>query len=438
MVVSWAYNAGTNTATASGAGSTDFAALVAADTAGGWGVYTADATGTQIICGGKIFIGDGTAGSTTLLADSSKEIIFTAAAVSADYTYLLYVREYASLKLGNVVDATTKSTNNGVTIISLQNNYNSISMLMSRTTAGTTELYGCTFEGLYRRHFIRGYVGGETITAFNCITDYVCFQALTTDFFNINAVGRANTFPMLELLGGTLNILRVSNAVYGYWQTSTATADSTISGYYARNITKFGYFAGSKNVYFVNPDSSSWVFTYSTFTGKVYRQYEFDLQTAAGATVTLTDKDDNVVFSVTADAVTGKIATQTVSRGYYAQATGDTLQDYSPHTLTITGTGYIPYVRTFTLEEKTKWLIELHDQLAGNADEADVASGKLFYKDDADTILVGSKVEAPAGGATTYVTVTEAPEDYEPLKELVVCLLDQKNLIRKTAGIPLE
>jgi hypothetical protein len=31
----------------------------------------------------------------------------------------------------------------------------------------------------------------------------------------------------------------------------------------------------------------------------------------------------------------GDIATQTVSRGYYDQAHGNTLQDYGPHTLTI-------------------------------------------------------------------------------------------------------
>jgi hypothetical protein len=54
LVVTWTYNAGTNTATASGAGSTNFAGLVAADVAGGWGKFTADASGTQILCQGKI------------------------------------------------------------------------------------------------------------------------------------------------------------------------------------------------------------------------------------------------------------------------------------------------------------------------------------------------------------------------------------------------
>lgn len=58
--VTWAYNSTTNVATASGTGTTNFAALVAADTAGGWGKLTADATGTQISCAAKIVIGDGT------------------------------------------------------------------------------------------------------------------------------------------------------------------------------------------------------------------------------------------------------------------------------------------------------------------------------------------------------------------------------------------
>ena len=51
--VTWTYNSATNTATASGTGTTNFSELVQADIDGDWGgVYTSDATGTQILCQG--------------------------------------------------------------------------------------------------------------------------------------------------------------------------------------------------------------------------------------------------------------------------------------------------------------------------------------------------------------------------------------------------
>jgi hypothetical protein len=97
------------------------------------------------------------------------------------------------------------------------------------------------------------------------------------------------------------------------------------------------------------------------------------------------------VFSVTADVVTGAIATQTVSRGYYNQPNGDTLQDYGPFTLTITKAGKMPYTQTgIVLSEKTKLLIALRDQLTGTATAANVAAEATFYKDDADSKLTGT------------------------------------------------
>lgn len=424
MVVTWAYNAGTNTATATGSGSTNFAALVAADTAGGWGKYTADATGTQIICAGKVLVGG--SGQTVAFADTSKQVIFLTGITSGGNLLATY-NTGSSITLGTLINATAKTTSDGCSIRSLETtNTNNI------LDGDNINLYSCEVGSNAKNAYI--YISTGKI--YNCVFDnQIVFTPRSSDVFNVFMT--RTRFLQADSLWGTTTLSNVSLMAS---QTYIRFANNaTVSNIYGRGFTdtKSFTFTGAYTCYLVNPDFDTYSFSW-TGAGVCYRQYTFDLQTAADATVTLTDKDDNVVFSVTADAVTGKIATQTVSRGYYNQTNGDTLQDYSPHTLTITGTGYIPYVRTFTLEEKTKWLIELHDQLAGNATEADVASGKLFYKDDADTILVGSKVEAPSGGATTYVTVTEAPEDYEPLKELVVCLLDQKNLIRKTAGIPLE
>jgi hypothetical protein len=122
------------------------------------------------------------------------------------------------------------------------------------------------------------------------------------------------------------------------------------------------------NVYCVNFEVDSWVFTWygaTGGTGTIYRQYTFDLKVTdkdqnaiSGATVTVKDKDGNTVFSVTSNA-SGDIATQTVSRGYYDQTHGDTLQEYSPHTLTITKEGYQTYTGNLTLSQKTNRTIAL-------------------------------------------------------------------------------
>jgi hypothetical protein len=135
-----------------------------------------------------------------------------------------------------------------------------------------------------------------------------------------------------------------------------------VNGLYARGYTTLyrasTSWSGTAN--FVNFDVDAWTFSWAAdATGKAYRQYTFDLKVtdSAGnpvnlATVQLKDKSSGTVFTVTTNS-TGDIPTQTVSRGYYNQANGNTLQDYSPHTLTIVKTGYTTYTQKFTLTGKT-------------------------------------------------------------------------------------
>jgi hypothetical protein len=78
----------------------------------------------------------------------------------------------------------------------------------------------------------------------------------------------------------------------------------------------------------------------------------------SSATVTLKDKNGTQIFSVVTDA-NGNIATQTVSRGYYDGAHGNTLQDCSPHTLTISKAGYQTYVSILTLTAAINLFIKL-------------------------------------------------------------------------------
>jgi hypothetical protein len=179
----------------------------------------------------------------------------------------------------------------------------------------------------------------------------------------------------------------------------------------------------SANHYLINVETDTWAFQWldANETGKIYRQYEFDLTTEPSAQVTLKDNAANTVFSVASNAVTGAIATQVVSRGYYQRSTGNTLQDYGPFTLTITKAGKMPYTQTgIVLTEKTKLQIELRDQLTGTADIGDVVAGATFYKDDADTKLTGTLV-----GPAVFVDVASGM----PVLNLAPKKLTNKNVL---------
>ena len=74
--------------------------------------------------------------------------------------------------------------------------------------------------------------------------------------------------------------------------------------------------------------------------------------------MTLKDKDNTQIFSLSTDA-NGQITQQNVQYGYYDQAHGDTLQAYSPHTLTVSKAGYETRTYKLTVDEKVDWRITL-------------------------------------------------------------------------------
>jgi hypothetical protein len=434
VVVSWAYNAGTNTATASGAGSTNFAALVAADTAGGWGKFTADATGTQIKIGGFIRIGDGT--NTCAFADSGKQILILSGFITATFQYVIQVNANSTLTLGLLSDLTTRQTYGGCQFVSLEATYLGTYFVAGNGT-GLVYVYSCSFQASILHHVTAA--GGRV---WNCIlsNSTMLRESTNVDAYNLT-VQKSASYHGIGSCTGTFDRLMITgcaNAFYCSVSVGAAAFKNAVCLGNTRVASIYG--TGSTDYSLTNVDADVWAFTYSaTYTGKVYRQYEFDLTITdyagnplATATVTLKDKNNTQIFSLTTDA-NGQIATQTVSRGYYAQATGNTLQDYSPHTLTITKTGYIPITRIFTFTEKTKWMAAMHAQLAGDAAAADVKTSKKFYKDDADSQQTGTldqsdataTAEDIASGKTAYnnfsnITGTYTPPTVVPRVRVVV------------------
>jgi len=134
-----------------------------------------------------------------------------------------------------------------------------------------------------------------------------------------------------------------------------------------------GYAITNSN-YVINYDTDAWNIDWwgADGGGKIYRQYEFDLKVIDKdnipintATVKICDKDRNLIVETTTTA-SGVIATQSISRGYYDQANGDTLQEASPHLIKIEKAGYTTYEADFTLDAQKDWLIALQTTILRN------------------------------------------------------------------------
>jgi hypothetical protein len=394
LVVTWAYNAGTNTATASGAGSTNFAALVAADTAGGWGKFTADASGTQIIIKGRIVIGDWS--NATAFVDTNKEIIIANGFLPSNGCNIFYVISPSSFTLGTLTDAAKHTTTNGCSIQILEATRGNNFLIYDADSNPTIGLYSCLFSGVKATYpsniLLLSYGASSSNTQiYNCLLTKnmaLSYYTQDVDIYNSQVQSTINAFVGTS---GTINRLSITDtyvALYNFY------SGLVFLSPYLRSNT-FTIYA-SEDSYIVNADTDAWSMDIDSGTAKVYRQYEFDLTTDTSATVTLKDNTNTNVFSVTSDGTTGAIATQTVSRGYYAQATGDTLQDYAPFTLTITKSGKDTHTETLTLTEKTKLQITLETPVTPDYSKPTWAITKQEYdkivKDEAEPYMMATAV----------------------------------------------
>lgn len=331
---------------------------------GQWGILWKEGDNFSINC--RIIIGNGTTASH--FGDEGKNIEFKATARTASSQFLIYLTVNAGLRFGRLVDATNKITDRGVNFI-LQD---SASLGYGRwigTSSGSASYiylysvsainpYGVAKDIFY---FVIAYIYNTPLKVWNCrFTKVNVADGVNVDIFNYES---ASGIYGIVIVSGTLDKITIYNTAY---LTSFSGVSKTVRNLYGRSNAGIRWTGSSFHSYLVNPDIDVWNIVWGIAPyNNIYRQYEFDLTVTDknnnpinGATVTLKDKDGNTVFTTTTD-VNGQIATQTVSRGYYNQANGNTLQDYSPHTLIIEKAGYQSYSKTFTLTDKTKWELKL-------------------------------------------------------------------------------
>jgi hypothetical protein len=331
-------------------------------TQGQWGVAWKFSSNQYQFDVQRIDVANGTA---TYFTDTKKQVTFPVASGGG----IIQLKANGVLTLGTLLNAGRKTTANGCSILSTiaVSGSTGIALIYDDSVSGLAYLYGCFFSSI-RPSYVQP---AHASRIYNCIGDNcLVFIRDTGDYYNIQVYNAKlyynSSAYIIQTATATMDTLKAFDCAIGVY--AQGSNNGIISNPYFRGLTYIGkFYVYTGSMYLINSDTDTWAFDFGAGgnTGKIYRQYTFDLTvtdkngtTISGATVTLKDNTGATVFTVTTDA-NGKIATQTVTRGYYDQAHGNTLQDSSPHTLIITKAGGQKYVKTFALAEKTKWEIKL-------------------------------------------------------------------------------
>ncbi len=328
-------------------------------------------------------IGDGT--TATYFADSAKSIIWSN--FIAYGSVVLDIKANAYFTGGTLLNLSNKTTCNGLHFYIDNTSYQRIWI---NCTAGAY-FYSCSFEEATASDF---YIANSPGRVWNCKPHQAVFRYMSNvDLFNVEFWQPGNNGCFQNSYSGN-----TMDKIWAYSCSAVMKTDGTgpptIKNLYARNNSIIVLWNNNQIgavAYLINPDVDNYLFGWTANASTVYRQYEFDLITDPDATVVLKRSDGTQIFNVTADAVTGTIATQTVTRGYYNTTNGNNLQDHGQFTLIISKAGKMTYTDTgIVLSKKTSLEIILKDQLSGTATAEDVVANATFYKDDADSKLTGT------------------------------------------------
>jgi len=339
------YNGGSNTITVTGGteGSPiDFWDVWNASNVNGWNVVN-NTCDTQFKFWCKLQIGDGS--TTTWFADESKQIIF-ASGIQVAWNPLINLKNNSHFRLGKVIDADNRVTKTGCSIFNCEQSVFNVGLFDNRD-GGIVELYASTFSSPTRFSFMM-LLGGTKI--YECIlAGYMYLRGIYGSVCDVDAyelyIGCHAPSGFQATTGVFENILLSGIGSYGAIRQAYITQDLTLTSTVIRNcIAPVRFDNSAYDLYLIDSDLDVWSISWvGTNTGSLFRQYSFNLmvlnQTGdvlSGFNVTLFDKNEDQVFSTTTHA-NGSITEQIVTRGFYNQTYGNTLQDNAPFHLIVYG-----------------------------------------------------------------------------------------------------
>ena len=315
-------------------------------TQGQWGVVWKQG-GTQFLFDSRIYLGDGS--TATYFADTNKQIVFSDITVTGEK--IIQVTTNANFTLGQVDDISDKITKNGCEVI-FENQtgiYN-----YGIFNEGTVNLYSSTIKGMdgtFYLYYLNRVWNSQTYgaTIYQGDVDIYSLRAFQSPFGIYGPTGEMNEIA----------IKKCNIAIRFGTSCTVKNAICSENNYLASP------WSNDKTVNLIDCVTDNWLFLWSDKTGNtIYRQNTFNLKVTDkdgnninGASVKIWDKDDTLIVDTTTAA--GVIAEQTITRGYYNQANGNTLQDKSPHKIEIKKAGYQTYTKKFTLYKKIDWTIRL-------------------------------------------------------------------------------
>jgi len=356
------YNASTNTITLvgdeeKGNSSTNpftFEDIYQASVNGSWGVVT-KLNSTTYLIEALLRIGDGV--NETWFRDENKVIIHQVSGPTSWRSSNWWVRKNAHFQLGELVDEETREVKDGCVIY-----FNSTGYHCFRGE-GDTRLYACAFYNAYRlavenngRVWSCQFVGHSTAES----TWLYCYA----HWYQVNAYDVGWGFYLASPYSTYENmIIDGGKAAFRLERSEVTARNVKIRNC---NYIAYIYYSGSDYSYFIDLDADEWKFLwYSAPNARAYRQYTFNLKVTDkggnpidNATVKVYDKNKTLEFETKTNS-NGEIPEQIVTRGYYDQAHGNTLVDFSPHMLIVEKEGYETYIMYFTPERKIDWTVPL-------------------------------------------------------------------------------
>lgn len=331
----------------------------------GWGVvHNNNNNNTQYQIDCKLTIGDGS--TFTWFADTNVQVFFNLTGQTIP-AFLLYNK--ATVRFGEIVDASDKTSKNGVQVHADLDHYQELFRLSSGAEVNVYSSH-IWLEGTC---FVNEYGNGAVWNTI-VIGGAGGFSKMTSggswDFYRLNFEKTTTPFDRNTV---TLNDVLFTDTQYGsyFYGNTTPSTEYTYRNLRSKNIASgiLNINKANSTVYLIDNEHEPWKMRFiKSPLAIVYRQYSFNVLVVnstgnpiENATATLLNAYGDTVFTELT-AGSGSIAEQIVSSGHYNQTGGNTLYDYGPFQLVVTYAGSTETIANIALDDPIDWVVVIEEE----------------------------------------------------------------------------